>query len=259
MSTAQTNAFDLTGQLALVTGSSRGIGRALAAGLAQAGATVVVHGRNLEAVNATARQIAEGSGSTVHASSFDVTDEAAVDAALGEIESSLGVPDILVNNAGMQLRAPLADFSLADWHTLVDTNLTSAFLMARRVARGMIDRGSGRIINIGSVQSSLARPNITPYAATKGGIAMLTRGLCAELAPHGITANTLAPGYFSTELTAALVADEEFSQWVAQRTPAGRWGQVEDLVGPLVFLASDAARFVNGQTLYVDGGMTSVV
>ena len=166
---------------------------------------------------------------------------------------------MLVNNAGIQRRAPLTEFTDADWDDLVATNLSSAFKCARRAAAGMIARGSGRIINIGSVQSQLARPSIAAYSATKGGIVMLTKGLTADLAPHGVQVNALAPGYFATELTAALVADEEFSAWVAGRTPAGRWGATEDLVGPLVFLASDAAAFVNGQTLYVDGGMTAVI
>ena len=192
-------------------------------------------------------------------STFDLTDPAAVDAGIARIEQGWGTPDILVNNAGIQRRAPFIDFTPQDWNDLVATNLTSAFLVGQRVARGMVERGSGKIINIGSVQSQLARPGIAPYSATKGGIVMLTKGLCADLGPHGIQANALAPGYFATELTQALVEDEEFTQWVTTRTPAGRWGKVEDLVGALVFLASSASNFVNGQVLFVDGGMTAVV
>lgn len=251
--------FDLAGRTALVTGSSQGIGRALAHGLAEAGATVVVHGRDAAKAQRAADEITASTGVAAHAITFDVTDAAAVDAGLTELEARLGTPDILVNNAGIQRRSPIAEFADQDWHDLVATNLTSAFLLSRRVAKGMIARGSGRIVSIGSVQSQLARPSIAPYSATKGAIVMLTKGLCADLAPHGITANAIAPGYFATELTQALVDDEQFSGWVRGRTPAGRWGDVRDLVGALVFLASDASAFVNGQTLYVDGGMTAVV
>ena len=252
-------AFDLSGRLALVTGSTRGIGRTLAEGLSAAGATVVVHGRDLTAARREAEAITAATDTPALAIAFDVTDTAQIDAALTALEAEHGALDVLVNNAGIQRRAPLTEFTDADWDDLVATNLSSAFKCARRAAAGMIARGSGRIINIGSVQSQLARPSIAAYSATKGGIVMLTKGLTADLAPHGVQVNALAPGYFATELTAALVADEEFSAWVAGRTPAGRWGATEDLVGPLVFLASDAAAFVNGQTLYVDGGMTAVI
>jgi gluconate 5-dehydrogenase len=192
-------------------------------------------------------------------STFDLTDPAAVDAGVARIEQQWGTPNILVNNAGIQRRTPFVDFSYADWNDLLATNLTSAFLVGQRVARGMVERRHGKIINIGSVQSQLARPGIAPYSATKGGIVMLTKGMCADLGPYGIQANALAPGYFATELTKALVEDETFTAWVTGRTPAGRWGEVTDLVGGLVFLASSASDFVNGQVLYIDGGMTAVV
>ena len=247
--------FDLSGRVGLVTGSSRGIGYALAKGLLQAGARVVIHGRDVEQATFSAISLAEETGGETKVSTFDVTDMAAVDQGIAVIEDDWGTPDILVNNAGVQRRKAFVEFSLQDWNDLVATNLTSAFLVAQRVAPGMVARGSGKIINIGSVQSQLARPGIAPYSATKGGIVMLTKGLCADLGPS----NALAPGYFETELTSALVEDDEFTAWVRGRTPAGRWGKVEDLVGALVFLASPASDFVNGQVLFVDGGMTAVV
>lgn len=251
--------FDLTGRTALVTGSSQGIGRTLAEGLAGAGATVIVHGRDAAKAAAAADEIASGVGRPVHSAVFDVTDSGAVDAGIQALEDEHGAMDILVNNAGIQRRAPITEFRDEDWTDLVSTNLSSVFYVSRRVARGMVSRGSGKLIQIGSVQSQLARPGIAPYSATKGAIAMLTKGLCADLAPHGIQANAIAPGYFDTELTRALVADERFSEWVRGRTPAGRWGRTSDLVGAVVFLAGAASDFVNGQTLYVDGGMTAVV
>lgn len=253
------NLFDLSGKTALVTGSSRGIGYALAQGLLEAGARVVVHGRNAAGANTAAERLREATGGELTVATFDVTDPDAVDDGIATIESSWGTPDICVNNAGIQRRAPFTEFAVQDWNDLVATNLTSAFLVGRRVARGMVARGSGKIVNVGSVQSKIARPGIAPYSATKGGIVMLTQGMCADLGPHGIQANALAPGYFATELTEALVADQTFSAWVAQRTPAGRWGQVRELIGALVFLSSAASDFVNGQVIYVDGGMTAVV
>lgn len=252
-------AFDLTGRTALVSGSSQGIGRALVQGLAEAGATVVVHGRDAAKAAAAAAEIAEATGAVAHSVAFDITDAAAVDAGMAEVEALIGTPDILVNNAGVQRRAPIADFADEDWDALVATNLSGTFHLARRAARGMMQRGSGKIVQIGSVQSQLARPSIAAYSATKGAVVMFTKGLCADLAPHGIQVNAIAPGYFATELTRPLVEDEQFSSWVRGRTPAGRWGDVTDLVGALVFLASPASDFVNGQTLFVDGGMTAVV
>ena len=206
--------FDLTGQSALVTGSSRGIGLALAQGLLEAGARVVVHGRDPDVAEASAARLRETTGGETMVSTFDLTDPAAVDAGVARIEQCWGTPNILVNNAGIQRRTPFVDFSFADWNDLVATNLTSAFLVGQRVARGMVARGHGKIINIGSVQSQLARPGIAPYSATKGGIVMLTKGMCADLGPYGIQANALAPGYFATKLTQALVEDEAFTAWV---------------------------------------------
>jgi gluconate 5-dehydrogenase len=251
--------FDLSGRTALVTGSSRGIGRALARGLLGAGARVAIHGRDVAGAQATATELAEATGGDTMVVAFDVTDAEAVEGGIAAVEERWGTPDILVNNAGIQRRAPFLDFTTADWDDLVATNLTSAFLVGRRVARGMARRGSGKIVNVASVQSRLARAGIAPYSATKGGLVMLTQGMCADLGPLGIQVNALAPGYVVTELNAALVADETFSAWVTARTPAGRWGDVEDLVGGLVFLASAASDFVNGQVLYVDGGMTAVI
>ncbi|HEY0375312.1 MAG TPA: SDR family oxidoreductase [Amnibacterium sp.] len=250
--------FDVTGRVALVTGSTRGIGHALATGLADAGAHVVVHGRDRAVADGVAERIRDAGG-TASAAAFDVTDEDAVEGGIAAVEAAVGPIGILVNNAGLQRRAPFPEFRLEDWNDLVATNLTSGFLVSRAVARRMMPRGEGKIVNIGSVQSLLGRPGITPYAATKGGVAMLTRGMCADLAPSGIQVNAIAPGYFATDLTRALVDDAEFSAWVRQRTPAGRWGDTKDLVGALLFLSSRASDFVNGQVLFVDGGMTAVV
>ena len=249
--------FDITGRVALVTGSSRGIGFALARGLLEAGCVVVLNGRDRTALERAEKELSDVG--TVLSEPFDVTEPAAVAEGIARVEDRAGPLDILVNNTGAQHRAPFTEFSDADWYRLLDTNLSSAFLVGREVARRMRPRGRGKIVNICSVQSETVRPGIAPYAATKGGLKLLTKGMCADLGPAGIQVNGLAPGYFETELTAALVADEEFSAWVRGRTPAGRWGRVEDLVGALVFLSSDASAFVNGQLLYVDGGMLSVL
>ncbi|MEU1462819.1 SDR family oxidoreductase [Streptomyces sp. NPDC005727] len=251
--------FDVTGKVALVTGSSRGIGKALARGLLEAGCTVVLNGRDAAALESARAELAAEFGDTVVAEAFDVTDSASVAGAVARIEDEVGPIGLLVNNTGAQRRAPLLDFTDEDWHGLLHTNLTSAFLVGREVARRMVPRGHGKIVNICSLQSEVVRPGIAPYSATKGGLKMLTKGMCADLGPHGIQVNGIGPGYFDTELTSALVADEEFSAWVRGRTPAGRWGDVEDLVGALLFLSSPASDFVNGQLLYVDGGMLSVL
>lgn len=250
--------FRLDGRVALVTGSSAGIGLALARALGQAGAVVVINGRGEAKVAAVAARL-QSEGVTVHARVFDVTNSKSVIAAVDDIEASIGPIDILVNNAGMQRRAPLQDFSEADWHELMRTNLDSVFLVGQAVARKMIPRQRGKIINICSVQSELGRPNIAPYTASKGAVKMLTKGMAIDWGPHGINVNGLGPGYFATELNAALVADEMFSAWLIGRTPSRRWGDVEDLGGAAVFLASDASNFVNGHILYVDGGVTATL
>jgi len=242
--------FDLSGRSALVTGSTRGLGLALARALAEAGARVVVNGRSPEA----AAEVAASIDGAV-AAAFDVTDEAAVATAVGE----LGPVDVLVNNAGGGLRNPLLDVSLEEWRSTLDTNLTSAYLVARAVAPGMIERGSGKVVNICSVMSELARETIAPYTAAKGGLKMLTRAMCSEWARHGIQANAIAPGYFETDMTEALRTDAAFDAWLRARVPAGRWGQPDELGGAVVFLASSASDYVNGQILYVDGGLTAVV
>lgn len=198
-------------------------------------------------------------GYAVAESAIDVTDTRSVDAAIAEVEAGIGPIDILVNNAGIQRRAPLESFSDADWDALMATNLDGVFKVSRAVVKGMIARGKGVIINVSSVQSALARPSIAPYAASKGAITMLTKSMAGEWGQYGVRVNAIAPGYFKTELNAALVADEKFSTWLTDRTPMRRWGEVEELAGAAVFLASDAASFVTGQTLLVDGGITSVL
>ena len=251
--------FDIAGKVALVTGSSRGIGFALARGLLDAGCRVILNGRDEDRLAAAAQQLRTVTGGEVVPIAFDVTSAAAVADGVERAEAALGPIDILVNNAGVQHRAPFPEFTDADWQRLLDTNLTSAFVTGRAVARRMVPRGTGKIVNICSLQSEVARPGIAAYSATKGALKMLTKGMCADLAPHGIQVNGIGPGYFATELTAPLVADEAFSAWVRGRTPAGRWGRVEDLVGTLVYLCSPAADFVNGQLVYVDGGMLAVL
>nr|WP_296188045.1 glucose 1-dehydrogenase [Pseudomonas sp. UBA1879] len=248
--------FRLDGRVALITGSSAGIGLAIAKGLAEAGAQVVLNGRNPDTLQAASAALA-AQGHNVHIQAFDVTDSAAVNQAVSAIETRIGPLEILVNNAGIQRRAPLAEFSEANWSELMRTNLDSAFFVGQAVARCMIPRGRGRIINICSVQSELGRPNIAPYAASKGALKMLTKGMAIDWGPHGLNVNGIGPGYFKTDLNAALVANPEFSDWLVQRTPSRRWGEVSELAGAAVFLASDASSFVNGHILYVDGAITA--
>ncbi len=248
--------FDLNGRRALVTGSSQGIGFALAQGLAAHGTEVILNGRDRAKIEAAAASL-EAAGHKVHKALFDVTDAQAVKDGVAAIERDIGAIDILINNAGMQFRAPLEDFPVDKWQQLLTTNISSVFYVGQAVARAMIARGRGKIVNIASVQSELARPGITPYTATKGAVKNLTRGMCADWAKYGLQVNAIAPGYFRTPLNQALVDNPEFSEWLEKRTPAARWGNVDELVGAAVFLSSNASSFVNGHTLYVDGGITT--
>lgn len=246
--------FDLSGRTALVTGSTRGLGEAIARALGGAGARVAVNGRTATAVDERVTGFV-GDGIEAVAAPFDVTDEAAVEAAVAQ----LGAVDVLVNNAGMNQRKPLEQFTLDEWHRIFDVNVTSAFLVARAVVPGMIERGRGKIINVCSVNSEIARDTISPYVASKGALRNLTKAMCADWARHGIQANGIGPGYFATELNAVLREDPQFDAWLRQRVPAGRWGDPSELAGVVLFLASAASDFVNGQVIYVDGGMTAVV
>jgi len=254
------SSFDLTARIVLVTGSSRGIGRAIAHGLAAAGATIVLHGRDQGRLEATRLEFARQFGAhRVRAIAFDITDAAAVVSGIARVEAEVGPIAVLVNNAGVQHRVPLLELAVADWDRVLRTNLTSAFLVGREVARGMIERRRGKIINIASVQADLARATIAPYTASKGGLRNLTRAMTAEWAEFDIQVNAIAPGYIHTEMTQKLVDDEQFNSWILGRTPAKRWGTPADVTGPAVWLASDASDFVNGQVIFIDGGMTVVV
>ena len=250
--------FQLNGKLALITGSSAGIGFALARALGEAGAHVVINGRNSQKVS-VAVQTLKSEGLNASASVFDVTDAQSVSTAVNDIETQLGAIDILVNNAGMQIRGPLHEYKDDDWQTLMRTNLDSVYYVGKTVAQKMIPRGRGKIINICSVQSELGRPGIAPYTASKGAVKMFTKGMAIDWGPFGIQVNGIGPGYFKTELNQKLVDDPQFSSWLVGRTPSRRWGDVEDLGGAAVFLASDASKFVNGHILYVDGGVTATL
>ncbi len=247
--------FDLTGRVALITGAHRGLGFAIARGMARAGATVILNGRNADAV-ADAAKALTSEGCKADVAVFDVAKRAAVKAAVAAVTATHGAVDILVNNAGIQRRGPLVDFAQQDWDDIIATNLTAPFMVSQAVLPGMMARKSGKIIHIASLMSELARPSVVPYTAAKGGVRQLTRGMAVELAPHNIQVNAIAPGYFSTEMNRALIDDAEFNAWVCKRTPAGRWGEPEELAGLAVFLASPAANYMTGQIVIMDGGMS---
>ena len=252
------NLFDLTGRIALITGSSRGLGRTIARGLAEAGATVVLNGRTAETLDAAVAELRQA-GLPAHGRAFNVTDGAAVAAGVAALEAEIGPLDILVNNAGIQRRAPAESMPEAAWREVIETNLTSCFLVSQAAGRRMIARRHGKIINICSLMSEVSRPTIANYAAAKGGLKMLTRALTVEWAKHNLQINGIGPGYFLTDLTRPLHDDPKFNAWICGRTPAGRWGDPAELIGAAVFLASAASDYVNGQILYVDGGLLAAV
>jgi gluconate 5-dehydrogenase len=253
-----TQLFDLSGRTALVTGSSRGLGRAIAEGFAAAGASIVLNGSDPGRLASAAAEM-RASGRSVHEALFDVTDEKAITAAFERLDQEGVAIDILVNNAGIQLRRPMVELATDDWRRVIETNLTSAFVIGREAARRMIPRGRGKVINIGSLTSELARATVAPYTVAKGGIKMLTRAMTAEWAEHGIQANAIGPGYMLTDMNQALVDNPTFDAWVKGRTPSRRWGKPGELIGTAIFLASEASDYVNGQIIYVDGGMLAVL
>lgn len=247
--------FDLSGRLALVTGSSRGLGLAIAQGLATSGARVILHGRNAEVLRARAAELPNCAGTLA----FDVTDAAGVEAAFGRIGSDFGGLDIVVNNAGVIPRKPLLETTDADWQAVIDANLTAYFRIAREAARLMVSRKRGRIVMVSSIMGLVARPTIPGYVTAKAGLHGMVRALAVELAPHGITVNALAPGFFPTDATDVLHKDAAFNAWISGRAPLARWGDPPELAGPAVFLASDAASYVTGHVLVVDGGLSAAL
>jgi gluconate 5-dehydrogenase len=255
-----TNAlFDLTGRNALVTGSARGLGRAIAEGLAAAGARTILNGTNASRVQTAVDEV-RALGYSAEGAAFDVTDEAAIVAAFEKFDADGIEIDILVNNAGIQLRKPMIDLSTDEWRRVIEINLTSAFVVGREAGKRMIGRGrGGKVINIASLTSELARATIAPYTVAKGGIKMLTRAMAAEWAASGVQANAIGPGFMLTDMNKALIDNPDFDAWVKSRTPSKRWGKPEELIGAAVFLASSASDYVNGQVIYVDGGILSVL
>ena len=250
--------FNIESKRVLVTGSTSGLGYVLAEGLAKAGACVIINGRNPEKVTDSVNAL-KNKGYQAFGVIFDITNEADVNNGIAEFEKNHGHIEILVNNAGIQHRAPLEDFRLEDWNKVINTNLTGAFIVSKAVVKGMIERQNGKIINICSLQSELGRASITPYASAKGGLKMLTRSMAAEWAKHNIQVNGIGPGYFKTDMTKALYENPEFDTWLCNRTPAHRWGNPEELIGTLIFLSAPSSSFLNGQLIFVDGGITASI
>ena len=252
------NLFNLDSKVALITGSSQGIGLALAKGLAQHGARIILNGRDSSKLKQAAKELAKHS-EKIDLLPFDVTDEEQINRVLSNYQQESCGIDILINNAGIQYRKPLEEYPSDKFEHLMKTNVQSIFYVSKAVVGRMINQNAGKIINIASVQAALARPGIAPYTTTKGAVSNLTKGMAADWAKFGIQCNAIAPGYFDTPLNEALVKDDSFSKWLIERTPAGRWGKVEELVGVCIFLSSKASSFVNGQTIYVDGGITATI
>jgi gluconate 5-dehydrogenase len=251
--------FDLSGRTALITGSSRGIGFALARGLAEAGARVILNSRKQAAVDEAVAKLKD-QGFDVRGAAFDVVDPDSVAAAFAAFDAQGLEIDILINNAGIQHRAPMLELDLKDWQRVIDTNLTAAFIVGKEAARRMVARArGGKIINIGSLTSEAARATVAPYTVAKGGIKLLSRAMAAEWAKHDIQANSIGPGYILTDMNEALVNDPKFDAWVKASNPSQRWGKPEELAGAAIFLASAASSYVNGQIIYVDGGWLSVL
>ncbi|MFC1593328.1 SDR family NAD(P)-dependent oxidoreductase [Candidatus Neomarinimicrobiota bacterium] len=250
--------FDISDKIALITGSGQGIGYTLAKGLASSGCTVILNDIIEDRLNKAVHQLKK-EGFNAHGVVFDVRDEDQIITSIQNVVKTVGNIDILVNNAGIQIRGPLEDFKLTDWQSLIDINLTGAFLVSKSVVKGMIKNNAGKIINICSMQSELARPSIAPYTAAKGGLRNLTRGMATDWGKYNIQVNGIAPGYFKTAMTKKLYEDAEFDAWLRGRTPANRWGDPEELVGTLIYLSSKASGYVNGHLVYVDGGMLACV
>jgi gluconate 5-dehydrogenase len=250
--------FDLSGRHALLTGGGSGLGLAIAEGLASAGARLTLVGRDQSRLEAAVAAIRQKGGAAVPLT-CDVTDREALGALVERAEGEQGGVDILVNNAGIQQRGPVLAFSAEGWDRMMATHLSAPFFLAQAVGRGMVERRRGKIINTLSVMSELGRASIVPYTAAKGGLRMLTRGLAVELGPHNIQVNGIAPGYFRTDMNERLMADPEFDAWVRRRTPAGRWGEPDELAGAAILLASSASDYINGQVIFVDGGLTASV
>ena len=248
--------FDLSGKIALITGSSKGLGFSIAKALFNSGATIILNGRNLEALDLASQEI-NPQERIIYKYPFDVTNVEDVNNNITKINEKVGAIDILVNNAGIQSRELLTDIKINDWNNVLKTNLTSPFILSQAIVPDMIKRRSGKIINICSITSKVARPSIAPYVSAKGGLKMLTKVMAIEWAKYNIQVNGIGPGLFKTEMNTSLVNNKEFNQWVCERTPAGRWGNPDELSGTAVLLASEASSYINGQIIYVDGGFLS--
>lgn len=252
--------FNLKGKTAFITGATHGLGMAMAKALGEAGATIVINGHSSQEKVDNALKIYHDAGITAHGYLFDVNNQEAVKKYVNKIEQEIGAIDILINNAGIIKRIPLTEMTLEEWEAVIRTDLTAPFIVSQAVVHGMIQRKSGKIIHVCSMMSELGRDTVAAYAAAKGGLKMLTRNMATEWAKHNIQINGIGPGYFATSQTAPLrVAGNPFHEFILNRTPAGRWGEPDELGGPIVFLASEAGNFVNGQILYVDGGILATI